>query len=630
MTLNSTLSTLHSQLALRAYTLAVLALLLTGCKDFFSISDPKTVSQDNFPTTIEQVDQLITASYAQSHAIGTYAFYWFPMGVWLYDHTTDLYGSYDERAFSQDNYSAIDSRYLTTTYTDLCKWMKFATVALEGIDTYQQRYGRASEKEQLDYYRGEAYFNRALAYWHAQIFFEMDADGLGFPIINRAYNNVDSLKLPRATVKQTWQFVIDDLNQACTLLKGHNDTYRATEWAAKGLLAKVYMQSLYLFPENKTKALAVLEDIIANSGKSLVPYTVYTDMFYGNQANEHNAESLYEITMTSNYKQDGPWENYTTGSGMPMVYAPWYTDLDIRFRKGQDDKPSKDPIKKEHDVVTSTKSSQWGNNFVHDKNIARFGFANFYGDTVPRWTFNKSYDFGKERSADNYPYALANPTYRQEALDLKNDPTKVDPRLKLCAGQPYVDTYIDAKGRETWYDRSSEINNRPDIFGWQHRKYTNIRGVEMGAEPYGKNESSDCNFYIIRLADIYLLYAELIAEDNPTTALEYVNKVHRRAYGDNPAYDYKSLNERTKTASESDPLAYDVIKYERWAELFAEGQWWFDVRRYRIGDKEADYYVETRHGKITWKGDCSYTQPIPQLELERNENMKQSSGYAGI
>ena len=247
---------------------------------------------------------------------------------------------------------------------------------------------------------------------------------------------------------------------------------------------------------------------------------------------------------------------------------------------------------------------------------------------------NPAYDFNAPRSLDNFPYMLANTTYRAEALALKNDPAQVDPRLKLVAGQPYVDPYIDAQGRTTVYDRSSEANNRPDRLAWAHRKYTNIRGVEMGPAPYGKNESSDCNIYLIRMADIYLLYAELLADKDAGTALEYVNKVHRRAYGFPPdgasPVDYSSLSDRTKTYEETDPLAHDPLRYERWAELFGEGQWWFDIRRYRNGDTEAAYYKETSHGPITWKGDCSYVQPIPQLELERNHNMKQSEGYPGI
>ena len=156
----------------------------------------------------------------------------------------------------------------------------------------------------------------------------------------------------------------------------------------------------------------------------------------------------------------------------------------------------------------------------------------------------------------------------------------------------------------------------------------------MGPTPYGWNESSNCNFYIIRMADIYLLYAELMAETAPATALEYINKVHRRAYGYAPEtacpYDYTSLTDRTRAYFESDPLAHDPLRYERWAELFGEGQWWFDLRRYRSGASEAAYYEKTSHGAITWKGDESYVQPIPQLELERNKNMHQSTGYPSI
>ena len=618
----------------RIYTILVIAaLMLTGCKDFFDIQNPQTLSTDNFPATMEQVDLLVTAAYAQDHAIGTYAFYWFPMGIYLYDHTTDIYGSYDERATSQDNYTAIDSRYITTTYTDLCKWMKFATTGIMGINRYRENGATKSEQEALDFALGECYFNRALAYWHAQIFFELQPDALGFPIIDTVISDVEALKLSRATVRDTWTFMLSDCKKAVALLTGHNaDPFRATEWAAKGLLAKMYMQSLYLFPENAAEAQTLLEDIIHNSGKTLASYDVYQDMFFGNEANEHNIESLYEITMTSNYNQDGPWEGYTTGSGMPMVYAPWYVDLDVRFRKGREDQV--DPLTQENDVIISKKSSQWGNNFIHDRNIARFGFGNFYGDTVPRLTFNPAYDFNAPRSLQNFPYMISIPGYAAEALALKNDPAKVDPRLKLVAGQPYVDKYINAKGDTTVYDRSSEANNRPDRLAWAHRKYTNIRGVEMGAAPYGKNESSDCNFYVIRMADIYLLYAELMADKNPATALEYINKVHRRAYGYAPdgaaPVDYLSLNDRTRALESTDPLANDPLKYERWAELFAEGQWWFDIRRWRIGPSEADYYKQTSHGPITWKGDCSYVQPIPQLELERNHNIRQSEGYAGI
>jgi hypothetical protein len=612
--------------------IVVLSLLMAGCTDFFDITNKQTLSPDNFPATLEQVDLVLTSSYAGPYGIGMYSFYWFPMGIYLYDHTTNTYGSYDERGTSMDNYTDVNSRYTTQMYVDICKWANLSTTAIEAIENYRNEYSTENEQAQLNYMLGQALFNRALAYWHGQIFFEINPDGWGLPIFDKVATDLETMKRPRATVTDTWKFVIKDLEDAVSLLNGHNDKYRASEWAAKGLLAKVYMQSLYIFPENKAKAKTLLESIINTSGKKLATPEVYRDMFYGNEANEFNAESLYELSMTINWNQSGPWAGYTTGSGMPMVMAPWYMDLDIRFRPNVEG--AVDPLTKENDVITSKKSSEWGNNFIHDANIRRFGFYGIGGDTVPRRTFSETFVSSKPRATENYPYRTEDAEYRQKSLSLKNNPDLVDPRLKLVAGQPYVDEYINDKGKVTFYDRSSEVNNRPDLLTWQHRKFTNIRGVEMGPAPFGKNQSSDANYPVVRLADIYLLYAELIKGENQAMALEYINKVHRRAYGFSPdapcPYDYKSLTDRTKTADESDHLAHDVLKYERWAELFAEGQWWWDVRRWKIGPLEAEFYKETRHGNITWKGDESYVQPIPQLELERNENIQQSTGYPGV
>lgn len=613
----------------------VMILLIMGmssCTDFFEITNKQTLSTDNFPATMEQVDLVLTSACAGPYGIGLYAFYWFPMGVYLFDHTTNTYGSYDERGTSMDNYSDLNSRYITQIYVDICKWANLSTTALEAIDYYELTHAIAEEMDQLRYMRGQALFNRALAYWHGQLFFELDPDGWGFPLFDEVADDLEGMKRSRATVRDTWQFVINDLEAAVPLLAGYNDHFRASEWAAKGMLAKVYMQSLYIFPGNREDARLLMEDIIRNSGKTLASPEVFQDMFYGNEMNEFNNESLYELSMTTNWNQNGPWEGYTTGSGMPMVMAPWYMDLNIRFRESVEG--SVDPLTRENDIITSKKSSEWGNNFIHDANIRRFGFEGIGGDTVPRRTLNPGYDPAAPRSLDNYPYRLQDPAYRQNSLTLKNNKDMVDPRLKLCAGQPYVDEYINETGNTTYYDRSLEVNNRPDLLTWQHRKFTNIRGVEMGPEPYGKNQSSDANYPIVRLADIYLLYAELMQDSDPGLALEYINKVHRRAYGFSPdapcPYDYASLNDRTPTADENDHLANDVLKYERWAELFAEGQWWWDVRRWKIGPAETDFYQETRHGEITWKGDESYVQPIPQLELERNEKIQQSTGYPGV
>lgn len=180
---------------------------------------------------------------------------------------------------------------------------------------------------------------------------------------------------------------------------------------------------------------------------------------------------------------------------------------------------------------------------------------------------------------------------------------------------------------------SAETGNDPQTFyGWPVRKYNYLDGHLAEST----RNVAGYNIYFIRLPDIYLMYAELLKDSNSTTALEYVNKVHRRAYNrdpDSPSdIDYASLTDRTK-ADADDHLANNPLLYERWAEMFGEMRWWEDVRRLRLGKQEAEYY-KTVSGpgaaktNIVWK-ETNYAMPIPTSEFESNPNpdMVQTPGY---
>jgi len=590
----------------------LLSAVIAGCSDYLQVTDQGSVSSDVFPSTIDQVDLMLTSSYAGSHQLGLYAFYWFPMGIYLYDHTSDTDGTYDTRATQMSNNTITTCPYNTQTYSDIMRWIGFSNAALEGIEKYRTNHPLDTvNTKRLNFMKGQALFNRALAYWHGQIFFEIESkpNGLGLPLIDKVPKSVNEMMPPRATTKESWNFIISTLNEAIPLLTGHTtDLTRATEWAAKGLLAKAYMQS-----RNPGRAVPVLEEIIQNSGKALVPSSTYEDMFYGKPANEFNKENLYEIDMTNNPKQTGPWAAYTTGSGMPMVFAPWPLNLDFRD-KGPNTAPGS------LDIITNS-TGGWGNNYVHDANVRRFGFTlTAPGNRVK----NTGYVKANARSTTNLPWII-DPAYTSQSNDLRTKKL-VDPRLYVGAGQPYVDTFKDGLGRVTFYDKSPALNNQPQILSWNHKKFSNREGTEQLL-----NFSSPANYPVIRLADIYLLYAEALKDSLPVKALEYINKVHRRAYNlpvdVASAVDYKTFTDVTM-APVGDHLHTDVLKYERWSELFAEGQWWFDIRRWEIGQKEVDYYKTTRNGTLTYRGIGYYVQPIPQTEIDRyHGTLQQSEGY---
>lgn len=104
------------------------------------------------------------------------------------------------------------------------------------------------------------------------------------------------------------------------------------------------------------------------------------------------------------------------------------------------------------------------------------------------------------------------------------------------------------------------------------------------------NRNHACPSIIFRLADFYLYYAEVCNEISPSdpNVIKYLDLVRERA--GIPGYD-QMQREGTKTGvvGNYEKQAY-AIRRERQVELFAEGQRYFDVRRWMICDpgEEAD------------------------------------------
>lgn len=584
-----------------------------ACSDYLEVTDESSVSPDNFPTNMNHVDLLLNSAYAGGHGFGLYGFYWFPQVMYLLDKTHDLYGDYDSRTLLLANDGSTGCTKLRESYASIMNWIQYSNAAIEACDTYEPN-AAESELEELKYRRGQALFLRGLAYWHAQIFFELESksDGLGFPIIDKVPQSIDEMAPERASVRDTWDFTIRTFEEAAELLAGHNDDKtRATEWAAKGMLAKSLMQA-----RRPAEAIPVLEDIINNSGATLLDTETYRQSFFADEKFEFNKETLYEIDMTRNEKQEGPWGGFTSGSGMPLVMAPWYCSLDVRWKSAPE-------AGKE---FATQNNGGWGNNFVHDESVRRFGYPL---EIPPIRVVNPDYNSRTPMSVDNYPWIL-DPTYTARSKKVRDD-VECDPRLFISAGQPYYDTMKDPRGRPTWYDRSPEAGDLGYTahYYFSPRKFTNLEGTELQT-----GSSSPANIPIVRLADIYLLYAEAMASKNPAVALDYVNRVHRRAYGYSPTapspVDYSSLSAPTEAAKNhpEDVLANDPMKYERWAELFAEGQWWYDVRRWEILENEIKVYKKTRYGTLKYVGERAYAQPIPQTEIDSyNGTLKQNYNY---
>jgi hypothetical protein len=281
--------------------------------------------------------------------------------------------------------------------------------------------------------------------------------------------------------------------------------------------------------------------------------------------------------------------------------------------------------------------------------IRRFGF------NLPVYSYDRNPNATPANNNATYPTFIMDSVSWKKSLAMRTNNT-VDPRLFVCALEPWVDSV------EQPYQVTSNPTNvlgypdttpvgkafiidgdRSKYWGWSFKKFATLDNDLLA---YGNNDAA--NIILLRLADVYLLYAEACANtgDN-ANALLYINKVHERAYGGSTAYDYQTLTDATMADPSDIDLANNPLRYERYVELFGEGGWWFDVCRWGIGTNEAAYYVygSAEYYSFTgtppqnslivasnWTGNGTnskaYHFPIPDVEMATNTAIQRNNyGY---
>ena len=166
------------------------------------------------------------------------------------------------------------------------------------------------EQDQYNDLKGQLYALRALCHFDVARMFaklppltDINEANSGIPISDEKYP-VD-YEPTRSTLKETYDFIKQDLNTALGLLSKDESLGRINYWAAKGLLARVH---LYL--EENDEALATAQEIISNS-----PYSLYTIQQYLNVWGlEGASESMFEILTTTSYNSQRNSIGYYTHS----------------------------------------------------------------------------------------------------------------------------------------------------------------------------------------------------------------------------------------------------------------------------------------------------------------------------
>ncbi len=212
--------------------------------------------------------------------------------------------------------------------------------------------------------------------------------------------------------------------------------------------------------------------------------------------------------------------------------------------------------------------------------------------------------------ADAYPRAWLLDEFRLETDKDGNE----DPRLAvtLFYAKPGDTELLYGKTWDEWMLTEDYTLTQPCYW----RKYTRVD--THAAEDY----SSGINFRMVRLADIYLMYAEVLNEldGDRSVAVEYINKVRRRS-------NMSDLDEAFFTTRES---LMDQIQHERVTELCGESTRWYDLDRWGIlhDQTQINLLADTRDAEFAnFNLGISHLFPIPNRELSLYPGLTQNTGF---
>jgi hypothetical protein len=221
-----------------------LALLQTRCADELDINPQNNVTEDVALENEEAVQSLLVGAY---DLLGDDDLYggWIQMTSDLLGTNNDInwLGTFTDPGQIWDKTITSANAQVEVTWTEAYETINVANTILDNLDV-------VTDEDERARIEGEAKFIRGLLYFELVRLFAKDwADGNptanpGVPLklepTNLVYNPNDNF-VARSSVAQVYTQVLLDLTTAESLLPEENGFY-ATTWAAKAVLARVYLQ----------------------------------------------------------------------------------------------------------------------------------------------------------------------------------------------------------------------------------------------------------------------------------------------------------------------------------------------------------------------------------------------------
>lgn len=478
---------------LKYIALGVAALGITSCaEEFLSIDPEDQIVADNFyknETQVRTSTALLYGGRGWFDYVAGLQFYVGDMAPGDMYYTYDQEGQFFFYSFNSGN------AHLTSGWKSLFRLNSYCNSVINDMPPAASKNG-VSESV-ISAALGEAHFIRAWVYFTlAEYWGEV-------PIVENGSDLISSgnLMLNKNTRANIYELVRRDLEFAAENLPGKDrDAGRATKWAAKGLLAKLYLTmasdlasagSAEYFNLAKQHAREVIEN---TDGWAL--HNNYAELFTieGN----NNKESLFALQMigAGGYAQGNP-RNTAWSRSSVIADQTWGAGKGptVDFQKAIEP------------------------NDARRKSIVMQG-----GDFYPE--LNKA--------AGGY-------TYNIRTKDPSNPGTPLEDRNEMLS---HIKKYVIGK--------SADVDGK-----------------------VGTDQDAGNNIYMMRLAEMYLIYCEAAIGSGSSTsdgiAVDYLNVIRNRA----------------KLAPKVAPITLDDLMLERRIEFGMESIRWFDIKRLYYRDADA-------------------------------------------
>jgi hypothetical protein len=274
----------------------VIVLMVAGIsckKDFLDVKPTSSITAGNFYQSQQDIQQAVTGVYSSLQD--------WPVDIYLYLSEIRSNNFYAVFADAQRDYYDINSFQVTNqtatvhdTWQSLYTMINRANGVLENMG--KVKFDDPSLKSR---YKSEVRFLRAYAY------FQLVRLWGRVPLVEKVISPSEGIKIKQSEPTDIYNFITTEMDAVKDSLPGNysasSDVGRVTSWAAKGILAKVYL-TMAGYPLNQTamkdKAQALLEDIISHEGTTptLALAANYADLFGYENDNKH---ALLEVQYVS-------------------------------------------------------------------------------------------------------------------------------------------------------------------------------------------------------------------------------------------------------------------------------------------------------------------------------------------